>query len=66
MSVLILVLLGVAVPIILWRVYRKAMQRRKDDQQGFTDPEQLSELLDDWNRKHRPDLWARGGGLAEP
>jgi len=60
------VLLFLAAPTILMTLLyaRKkwiARRTRKFDEQGFTDPQQLGDLLDEWNRKHRPDLWSRGG-----
>lgn len=58
------VLLPLALAVILLLLRKKLLTTRwlsKRDDQGFADPEQLADLLDEWNRKHRPDLWSRGG-----
>jgi len=57
----VLLLLLVAILLRLGRKQLAARRLKKRCEQGFTDPAQLAELLDEWNRKHRPDLWSRGG-----
>jgi len=60
---LMLLALAFAVTLLLlWRGRLNARRLKKGCERGFTDPEQLAELLDEWNRKRRPDLWASGGG----
>ncbi len=64
MRELAFVLLAAAFGVLLlfWRRRRlNARRLRKREEKGFTDPVQLAELLDEWNRKHRPDLWSSGG-----
>jgi len=68
MKELAFVLLAAAFGVILLflrTVRLNARQLKKREEQGFTDPEQLAEILDEWNRKHRPDLWASGGDWPE-
>jgi len=57
------VLLLLLVVVLMFLCKKQLIARRlgKRREQGFTDPEQLAELLDEWNRKHRPDLWSSGG-----
>jgi len=62
---MLLALALVVIPLFLWKRQVTARRLRKRTAQGFTDPEQLAELLDEWNRKHRPDLWSNGGDWPE-
>jgi len=61
--VLILVAIAFAFP-FAWARWSRARRAKRREEQLAADRE-LTDLLDEWNRKHRPDFWARGGEWPE-
>jgi hypothetical protein len=43
-------------------LFSRRLRKRLEEE---TAERELADLLDEWNRKHRPDLWARGGNWPE-
>jgi len=60
MRELVVILVLVIGLLLAWAGWSRARRIKKRDEQVAADRE-LCELLDEWNRKHRPDFWARGG-----